>query len=394
MTVAYYTHTAFFEVALSLVRELAREVQVHLILEMAPTSWQTAGFDIAARDVPPGIVPADPILRDHFPAAVRQHWQAAASFHLANYRQRRSVHPQSWRSARDVVGFARKTLGADLLHVEDVDPSPRLALAMATPVPMPLVLTVHDPIPHSGEGDWRKSLARRLAYRRANHFVLHSRTLADEFRARYSVARDSLSVVPLAPLTIFRAWGTPSAAPGGPTVLFFGRLSPYKGVDVLYEAAPIVAEAVPDVRFVIAGRPIPGYEPPAPPRLPAPANIVEIRRHVPNAELVDLFQQASVVACPYRDATQSGVALTAQGLGRAVVATCTGGIPEYVTDGETGLLCEPGDAAGLASALIRLLTDDALRDRLMANILSGRGLPDWRGSAEQLAELYGTIARR
>jgi glycosyltransferase involved in cell wall biosynthesis len=58
--------------------------------------------------------------------------------------------------------------------------------------------------------------------------------------------------------------------------------------------------------------------------------------------------------------------ILAMGAGRPVVATRLAGIPEVVTDGETGLLVEPGDAAALGSALARVCGDSVLRARLGA----------------------------
>ena len=91
---------------------------------------------------------------------------------------------------------------------------------------------------------------------------------------------------------------------GDRTVLFFGRQSPYKGIEVLYDAAQRVAERIPDVRFVIAGKPQGNYSAP-PPALKHGGHVELIDDYISNARLAELFQLATVVACPYRDATQT-----------------------------------------------------------------------------------------
>ena len=106
MRIAYYTHPAFFELALCLVRELSRHADVDLLLEITPGGWNSAGFDVHPRPLPAGIVPADEILRDAFPAGVRRYWQAASSFHLVVHRSARSLHPSSWRTSRRALEFA------------------------------------------------------------------------------------------------------------------------------------------------------------------------------------------------------------------------------------------------------------------------------------------------
>jgi glycosyltransferase involved in cell wall biosynthesis len=396
MKIAYYTHPAFFEAALSLIPVLAEKVELHLFLEITPTVWQTAGFDLARRRLPSGLVPGDAHLAADFPGAVRDRWRAAASFRLVVHGQPRSIHPASWRLGRKVLRYIREDLHADVLHIDDVDPSPRLAFALAGRVPdPPIVLSVHDPLPHHGETNWRKSVARRLAYPRADRFILHSQALVDDFTQRHLIPPQMVSVAHLGAYDVFRAWqpDLPGCAARTPTVLFFGRLSPYKGLEVLYEAASLVAASLPTVTFVVAGAPVDGYVPPDPPQLPAPASFVEQRRHLANEDLARLFCQASVVVCPYLDATQSGVIAVAQAFGKPIVASRIGGIPEYVREGETGLLVPPGDAVALAAALSRVLTDEDLRSRLARTARQAAAADTWRESAGILSEAYAAVAR-
>ncbi len=421
--VVYYTHTAFFEVAASIVRELARSAEVHLLLEVAPSAWRLAGFDATARRLPAGLAPADDVLGDAFPPAVRAYWSGAASFHLVAHAERRSLHPSTVRIGRRVLDFVRATR-ADVLHIDDVDVSPRLSLALPFARSLPIVLSVHDPVPHSGEHGWRKRLARRLAYPRARRFVLHNRSMVDAFRRAHGVAPDDVSVAPLGLLEIFREWrsaapaaarppvppplvgesrpapapqppGAPPATSHPPTILFFGRISPYKGLDVLYRALPQVAERVPGVRVVVAGQPIDGYTPPTPPLLPPPARVATHFDYLPNAHLARLLEEATVVACPYRDATQSGVVLTAYAFDRPVVASAVGGLPEYVVDGETGVLVPPGDDAALADALVGTLERATrARDGGMGVLDRARRAWSWDRTAATLMDAYREVSRR
>jgi glycosyltransferase involved in cell wall biosynthesis len=193
------------------------------------------------------------------------------------------------------------------------------------------------------------------------------------------------------PLGIYRRCsdGLSAQTDAGPIVLFFGRLSPYKGLEVLYEAAPRVAERVPGVRFIVAGRPVHGYEPPVPPSLPNGGRIDVYAQYIPNDAARALFESARLVACPYVDATQSGVILTAYGFGKPVVATTVGGIPEYVRDGETGVLVQPRNATALAAALVTVLTDEQLRRALGGGIEKlADGPLSWSNTAERLISVY------
>lgn len=392
MRIVYYTHPAFFEPALCLVRELSRHVEIHLLLELSPGAWQSAGFDLSSRPLPTGLIPADDVLKDAVPSGVRAYWQSAASFHLVVHPSRRSLHVSSWNVSRRVLRFTAEC-GADVLHVEDVDVSPRLALALPALRRPPVLITVHDPKPHSGERNWRKRLARRLAYPKASRFLLYSAAFREDFAARYRLPPASIQVACLGVYNILREWPSLPTERSAPTVLFFGRSSPYKGLDVFYEAARLVAERIPGVRFVVAGRPVPGYTPPSSPSLGASGAIDVIDRYLSNTEAATLFRSTSVVVCPYRDATQSGVVLTAFAFDVPVVASAVGGLPEYVIPERTGLLVPVGDPRAVADAVCRILLDTGFAAQLRSGIaMAAEGALSWRDTADALMRTYSALS--
>ncbi len=394
MRIVYYTHSAFFEPALCLVDELSRHVEVDLLLELAPGAWETSAFDVRSRDLPGGIIPADPVLADAFPAGVRKYWKAASSFHLVVHPSRRSLHPSSWRISRQVLKFAAKR-HADVLHIDDVDVSPRLALALPMHRRPPTIISVHDPEPHSGEEDWRKKLARRLSYPGTDRFVLYSAAAKNEFARRHSLDAAAIVVARLGVYSVFREWLPEKQGVDDPTVMFFGRISPYKGLDVFYEAAVMIAKRLPHVTFVVAGRPIEGYVLPAPPKLDGSSAVQVLPRYLRSAETARLFQRASVVVCPYRDATQSGVVLTSYAFRVPVVATAVGGMPEYVVPEKTGLLVPVGDARAIAGAVCRVLSNDVFARQLREGTAAAENSElSWRNTAGVLLDTYQQIARK
>jgi glycosyltransferase involved in cell wall biosynthesis len=132
-----------------------------------------------------------------------------------------------------------------------------------------------------------------------------------------------------------------------PHVLYAGRLSPEKGILELVEAAR-------SLPLVVAG------DGPLRDRVPDALGMLS------HDELLVRYGQASVVTCPsYREGF-GVVCAEAMAYGRPVVASAVGGLLDLVVDGETGLLVEPGDVAGLRAALERLLGDPDLRARLGA----------------------------
>ena len=387
MDVVYYTHPALFEPALCLVQALSRHVRIHLLLEISAGAWQSAMFDARMDDLPSGIVPADPVLAPMFPAGVREFWQSAMSFHLVSHPSRRGFSLSSWRIGRDVLRWVAD-LEADVLHLDDVDVSPRLALALALPrlKKTPIVISVHDPVPHTGERNWRKTFARHVAFRRAQAFVLYNAAARESFASHYAIDAARVHVTRFGPYDVIRAWSSPAAGAPHKTVVFFGRLSPYKGLEDFYRAIPLINRRIPDARFLVAGRPIEGYTPPHPPVLPPPGHIDVIERYLAGAEAAALLRDASVVVCPYRDASQSGVVLSAFAFNVPVVATDVGGLPEYVLPERTGLVVPSGDAQAIADAVCRILLDRALAGRLRDGI---RHAPfSWDAAADAIVNVY------
>lgn len=395
LKVVLYTHHALFEPALSLAEALAESAEVHLLLEVPAGTWQMANFEAVANSTSTGLVDADSVLAPFYPPRIQQMWRKTASFHLVVPGNRRARHPDSLRLMFRVLSWIRR-LQPDVLHLDDVDVSPRLAFALAVSgAPCPLLVGCHDPDPHSGERRWLlKRLTRHLVFARSSAYLVHHETGRKALERRHRRLRGPVHTVRLATYTFLRhlAPESSSAGPDEPVVLLFGRITPYKGVEDLFRAAPLVARAVPGVRFVVAGKPVNDYHPPEPPPLENGGRVDTIYGYVPSARTGRLFGEAQVAVCPYTDASQSGVVLTAYAFGCPVVVTDVGGLPEYVADGVTGLVVPAGSHRALAAALIRVLDDPALRGTLRAGV-AGTTASDlnWSTTSLRLLEIYATL---
>lgn len=146
-----------------------------------------------------------------------------------------------------------------------------------------------------------------------------------------------------------------------------GRLDPQKGQDTLLRAVPEVIRHHPDVLFVIAGDETTG-EPGYKAFLQELCRTLAIEPYVkflPFTEDVPrLMASLDIFTLPSFCETFGLVVVEAMAMGRPVIATNAGGVPEIVSNGKTGLLVEPRDASALARAIHRILSNASLRSSL------------------------------
>ena len=221
----------------------------------------------------------------------------------------------------------------------------------------------------------RKRVIARSLLNGASGVVANSRWTADRYLA---LARDlgvphseeCVRVVPLGadPLR-FRPDGPVFRLGPGRWLLTVARLVPHKGIDTALAALALLAAARPDLRYAIAGD---GPDRQRLLELTAHFGLVDRVRflgQVEESELPALHRAAEIcVGLSRQEGVQVegfGLSLVeAQASGRPVVAAASGGIPDAVADGETGLLVPPADPEAAASAVAALLDDEALRRTL------------------------------
>ncbi len=153
-----------------------------------------------------------------------------------------------------------------------------------------------------------------------------------------------------------------------PQVLFFGYVREYKGLKYLIEAMPAVLKQA-DVGLMIVGEFYDDrdrYERLID-RLGIREQVTVVAEHVPDEAVGRYFRAADLVVLPYVSATQSGITQIAYAFGLPVVSTNVGGLPEVVTDGETGYIVSPGDPEALAEAIVRFFTG-AEAERMRSNV--------------------------
>jgi glycosyltransferase involved in cell wall biosynthesis len=266
----------------------------------------------------------------------------------------------------------------------------------------PMMLTVHDTDPFNGNpAAGLQRIGTRASWPAFARLIVHT----DQGRTRLleqGVPRGQIAVLPHGLLGTQSAQtpevGEPDDMRGPITFLLFGKIKPYKGVDLLIEAFAGLPPALrAQARIRVVGKPYMDLAP-----LHALAARLGVAEHlclephfVADAEIPALFGRGTIATFPYREIEASGVLSLAIAHGRPLLASRVGGFGETVRDGVTGLLVPVGDPQALGEAMGTFLRDRAFAARCAEQVrtLSGQ-VPSWTEIAERTAALYGAVLRQ
>lgn len=256
-------------------------------------------------------------------------------------------------------------------------------LAAASASRLPLVTTMHGTDVRIAVESAVARPALRWVLSRSRACTTVSTWLAERIREMAPAAEPIVAPMPAA-VELFTPDGTRDAG----LVLFVGRFNEQKGARNLLEAfARLPASS--KLRLIGAGPDEPALRAQASRLGIAPR--IEWRAPVPQHELPNEYRQAAVVAVPSVEEGLGMVAVEAQLCGAAVVASASGGLPDVVQDGRTGLLVPPNDSQAMALAL-RSLLDDPERARELG--AAGRAAALGRFSPDAVADGYISIYRQ
>jgi glycosyltransferase involved in cell wall biosynthesis len=208
-----------------------------------------------------------------------------------------------------------------------------------------LVVMVHEAEPHPGDGFSMQMTLQRLLCRRADALAALSRHVGSRLPEQKLVgAKRPLIRFEHPPFEFDLPPGV--RPPGPPRLLFFGRLLPYKGLDLL---AAAIAQLPPSTEIAVR---VVGCGPnsAALDALRGCPGVTVENRWVPETEIGSLLGWADALILPYREASQSGVAAAAIAAGRPVIATRVGGLREQLSSTPQVVMCEP-EPASVARAI-------------------------------------------
>jgi glycogen(starch) synthase len=218
------------------------------------------------------------------------------------------------------------------------------------------------------------AMIERVAMLAAEVLISPSEDLADWVARDLKYPRDDIRIVrnPVDANKFCPEGARAIAGDGKVTVLFVGRLEERKGIQFLVRAIPEIVKEFANVRFIIVGADtntaagqtsvlaeLKG--------ILAQSGCTDKVTFVPHVKLEDMpsyYRSADICVAPSLYDNAPYTCIEAMSCGKAFVGTSAGGMREYLTDGQSGLIVPPSDSGALAKALLSLLTDEAVRLRM------------------------------
>lgn len=249
----------------------------------------------------------------------------------------------------------------------------------------PRVFTFHEVHIRSNQGGPVRFRLVHLVSKKCNNVILHSTNTRRDYIEHFKPENRIVEVIRFGLFETYRLFPDETAEEPG-TLLYYGIISPYKGLEFLLEAYKSAKRHIRDLKLIVAGRGNIYFDR----SLLEQEGIELINRTISEEELVHLNKRAAIVVCPYLSASQSGIPVTSFVFNKPVLASGVDGIKEYVIHGYNGLLVPPGDSRALDEGIRELLTNKSLRETIKENIrhMNEKSDSEWKSIAEKTIEVY------
>ena len=240
-----------------------------------------------------------------------------------------------------------------------------------------IVLTVHNV--NAGRRDSRDTrlnrLTLRIQYWLADHIFVHTEKMKLELMEEFGAHPTRVTVIPFGinnavpntSLTSADARQRLGIRQGEKTILFFGYITPYKGLEYLVTAFQQIQARCEEYRLIIAGRPKNCERYWEAIRETIHKDVQRGRvllraDFIPDDETELYFKAADVLALPYRHIYQSGVLFLGHSFGLPVLAADVGSLKDEIVEGKTGFVFKPEDPVDLVRAIERYFASDLYGD--------------------------------
>ena len=380
MKILYQTVPSFFDLDISLIRELSKVADIKVLIILSPESMHSSAFSIESIDSRCAIIPAIEYkgLEKYRKMINMDDW------YVANNPDNSIIH--SYTLAKKIRNFYRDN-SFTFFHSTTGCKTATMNIPFYAQLKNKLC-TIHDPIPHSKLSLFDDFVRRWMMFRSFKNILLLSDSLLKPFCKRYHFPEDRIFFSRLSVYDFLLSYEKKSNTYGD-YILFFGRIDEYKGVDVLIEAFQKSEVSRQGIKLIIAGK---GKLKNNIKQLSK--DIILINKYIENDVLANLINNCKFVVLPYLTATQSGCVMSAFAFNKPIIATRVGDLPNEVVDGIYGSLCEPNNIEDL-SEKIRVMCSLNLK-RFEENIeqrFHSESIYSWNAIAKSLLEVYKTIEK-
>ena len=359
MKVIYFSNLPFSDCDFPLVREMQQKgIDVYYFISIRPCSHKCALLDLK-------LYGKNGIYRaiDVYPEFEQySSYINLEKIYVVNYTTNSEIKPQNLLLTYKMVRMFAE-INPDVVNITWPICRSHLLLYM---IRKKLVLTLHDPFPHSGKkGAKEFEMWRKLSFMMIKKIIILNDTQKKQFCDYYKYPSHQIYSAKLGLYDCINSIIPENTDINNQYILFFGLISPYKGIEFLLEAFNKIHSKHKDVVLVIAGK---GdlyfdkslYE--------GKEHIKIINEYITMPRLAGLLKNAMFSVCPYKDATQSGVIQTAFSMDCPVIATNVGALPEAIDNEKTGLIVPPCNSNALSNAMDLLLSDKMLLNKMRENI--------------------------
>ncbi len=384
MKIAYLGKIQLSDVDLSYLHEAQKISDITYFLEVTPRFTKGPGFCVSKMSKKMGIFKATELYPDF---SKYDDYIDTEKFYVVNTPGKLWQIKAFWTNLLLLFFLLRKGFG--VIHVAWPLNVYEFVLYVLS---KRMILTVHDPFPHTGLDTFIVRLRRKVAFALVPKLIVLNKAQVSQFVDYYKIDSSRVVESRLSCYTYLRTVSEMKNDSRMRYILFAGKISRYKGLDYLLPAMLRVHELVPDIKLVVAG----GGEYHFDISEFKAKDYIDIRnRFIPDNELVSLIKGAEFVVCPYTDATQSGVVMSAFAFEKPVMVTNVGGLPEMVGNGRYGCIVKEKDIDSLVENIVRLLSCPKLLKYYHDNIKSdyGTGYLSWSAIADELNKEYNYIAK-
>ncbi len=369
--------------AIPMAKALSEFVEVDLLFTFPMNRKRNNVIDFEELDVQPGMQ-NDEIVEKAFSAEVKKYVDERFKMKLFIYK---SLKIKSLSNLALSRRYAKILKSYDIIHFNGKN-------MHILPLKFFLgkkkfIYTVHDLENHSGE-QAKNVLAQKFNHnilKSDSHVIIQNKADYRKVMEEYHEQTDTIHFIPFGQLEIYKYYDTSRINVQESDVLFFGRISPYKGIEYFIKAVQMLKKDFPKLKAVIAGSGKFYFDTQ---EIEQDKTFSIINKFIQSDELVALIKASKIVVCPYTDATQSGVALTAFVFNKPVIATDTGGFRDVIKNGLNGYLVPGKNAEAIYEKAKLLLENKQLLEKMSENIKDEAESGDfaWSTIAKNYIEVY------